>query len=264
MSYAPWSRAWAASAQKTHGNTSWAGKAALCISAAVPSYFLYESWSTKRKIQMYQDAIGEKVFLDIAIGGQYAGRVMIGLYSNKVPLTCENFLHLCKGYRIRDKVIGYRNTYFHMIRPGAALCGGDVITGTGKSHGLSIFGDNFPDENYDMEFLQDGDLAMINWGKNSNSSQFMITLSSQRHLYGHHVVFGTVMKGMRVVREMGELGTRVGRPVLPIRIIQCGVLEDDVPAPPPPMDFMPPTGPTLSEDEFRELGTKGGGANQPS
>lgn len=93
---------------------------------------------------------------------------------------------------------------------------------------------------------------MINWGKNTNSSTFMITLSTQRQYYGHHVVFGTVMKGMKVVREMGELGTRIGRPVETIRILQCGVLEDDQDPPPPPTDFLPPTGPVMSEDEFRE------------
>merc|ERR1719352_2147320 len=177
---------------------------------------------------------------------------MLGWRGSKtVPLTCENFIQLCKGYALKEKVLGYRNTYFHMIKPGSALVGGDVLTGTGRSHGMSIYGKSFPDENFDMEFLRDGDLAMVNWGKNTNSSTFMITLSSQRQYYGHHVVFGTVMKGMKIVREIGELGTKVGRPVMPIRIIQCGVLEDDKEPPPPPTDFLPPTGPVMSEDEFK-------------
>merc|ERR1719188_313630 len=185
---------------------------------------------------MYKEAVGDKVYMDIAIGNRYAGRILIGLYSERVPLTCENFLQLCKGYQIKDKVVGYRNTFFHLIKPGAALVGGDVLTGTGKTHGLSIYGEAFPDENFDMEFLRDGDLAMVNWGKNTNASIFMITLSSQRVLYGHHVVFGTVLKGMKVVREIGELGTRVGRPALPIRIIQCDLMEDEDDAPALPTD----------------------------
>merc|ERR1712183_1248922 len=97
------------------------------------------------------------------------------------------------------------------------------------------------------------------------ASVFMIILSSQRQFYGHHVVFGTVMKGMKVVREMGELGTRVGRPVMPIRILQCAVLEeDDEDGPPPPTDFLPPTGPVMSEDEFREKKMEKQGTVQPS
>jgi len=232
---------------------SWVGKAALGISCCLPTYFLYESWATKRKIRVYQDAIGDKVFLDIAIGNNYAGRINIGLYSKTVPLTSENFLQLCKGYAVKDKTIGFRNTYFHQIKPGACIVGGDVLTGTGRAHGMSIYGESFPDENYDMEFLRDGDLAMINWGKNTNSSTFMITLSSQRQMYGHHVVFGTVMKGMKVVREIGELGTRIGRPVMPIRILQCGVLEDGEEPPPPPTDFVQQAGPVMSEDEFQAI-----------
>lgn len=242
----------------------WVGKAAVGISCLLPSYFLYESWATRSKIRTYQDAIGDKVFLDIVVGNKYAGRINIGLYTKTVPLTSENFLQLCKGYAVKDKVIGFHNTYFHQIKPGACLVGGDVLTGTGKSHGMSIYGECFPDENFDMEFLRDGDLAMINWGKNTNSSTFMITLSSQRQYYGHHVVFGTVMKGMKVVREMGELGTRVGRPVMPIRIVQCGVLEDDVEPPPPPTDFLPPSGPVMSEDEFREKKLEKKGTVQPT
>eukprot|EP00747_Dinoflagellata_sp_TGD_P163739 gnl/TRDRNA2_/TRDRNA2_182746_c0_seq1.p1 gnl/TRDRNA2_/TRDRNA2_182746_c0~~gnl/TRDRNA2_/TRDRNA2_182746_c0_seq1.p1 ORF type:complete len:262 (+),score=49.35 gnl/TRDRNA2_/TRDRNA2_182746_c0_seq1:89-874(+) len=246
------------------GIPTWVGKAALGIAGALPAYFVWENYSTKQKIREYQHAIGDKVFMDIAIGNKYAGRVLIGLYSHKVPLTCENFLQLCKGYQVKDKLIGYRNTYFHMIKPGSCLVGGDVITGTGRSHGMSIYGEAFPDENFDMEFLQDGDIAMINWGKNTNSSIFMITLSSQRMYYGHHVVFGTVMKGMRVVRECGELGTRVGRPAMPIRVLQCGVIEDGAPQPGPPEDFLQPVGPVMSEFEYFQTNVEKPGTAQPS
>uniref|UniRef100_A0A7S3HLL8 Peptidyl-prolyl cis-trans isomerase n=1 Tax=Spumella elongata TaxID=89044 RepID=A0A7S3HLL8_9STRA len=246
------------------GEYSWVGKVALGISCCLPTYFFWEWVDTQRKVREYQKAIGDKVFMDIGIGNKYAGRILIGLYSERVPLTCENFLQLCKGYQIKDKVVGYRNTFFHLIRPGSALVGGDVLTGTGKSHGLSIYGEGFPDENFEMEFLRDGDLAMVNWGKNTNSSIFMITLSSQRVYYGHHVVFGTVLKGMRLVREMGELGTRVGRPALPIRVLACGVLEKGAEEPGPPEGFMPPVGPLLTEDEFRATNLEKPGTNQPN
>mmetsp|Transcript_31958 Transcript_31958/g.62865 ORF Transcript_31958/g.62865 Transcript_31958/m.62865 type:complete len:262 (+) Transcript_31958:63-848(+) len=245
------------------GEFAWVGKVALGIMGCLPAYFMYEWWDTKQKVREYKGSIGDRVFMDIGIGNRYAGRIMLGLYSEQVPLTCENFLQLCKGYRLGDKVLGYRNTQFHLIRPGACLVGGDVLQGTGKSHGISIYGKSFPDENFDMQFLRDGDLAMINWGKNTNSSQFMITLSRQQQFYGHHVVFGTVVKGMRVVREMGELGTRVGRPAEPIRILQCGVVQDDVEEPPPPLDFKPTMGPVMTEDEFRSAQEEKRSIQQP-
>jgi len=245
------------------GEFAWVGKVALGIMGALPTYFAYDWWATKQRVNEYKSSVGDRVFMDIAIGNRYAGRIMIGLYSDTVPLTCENFLQLCKGYRIHDKVIGFRNTQFHLIRPGACLVGGDVLQGSGKSRGISIYGTSFPDENFDMQFLRDGDLAMINWGKNTNSSHFMITLSRQQQFYGHHVVFGTVVKGMKVVREMGELGTRVGRPAQPIRILQCGVVEDDNEEPPPPLDFRPTMGPVMSEDEFRSAQEEKRGTQQP-
>lgn len=248
----------------TKGKYSWVGKLALGIVASLPTYFAWEWFDTKRKVQKYQSHVRDKVFMDIGIGTKYAGRILIGLYSEQVPLTCENFLQLCKGYRIKDKILGYRNTQFHMIRPGACIAGGDVITGTGKTHGISIYGESFPDENFEMEFLRDGDLAMLNWGKNTNSSLFMITLTSQRQYYGHHVVFGTVLKGMKVVRQCGELGTRVGRPAMPIRILQCGVVEDEENLPGPPTDFLPRDGPILSEEEFRSLQEDKKSVQQPS
>eukprot|EP00928_Gymnodinium_smaydae_P089877 TRINITY_DN73768_c0_g1_i1.p1 TRINITY_DN73768_c0_g1~~TRINITY_DN73768_c0_g1_i1.p1 ORF type:complete len:353 (-),score=71.65 TRINITY_DN73768_c0_g1_i1:88-1146(-) len=234
------------------------------IVGALPAYFVYDNWLVGQKVKEYRGAIGDKVYMDIAIGDKYAGRLLIGLYSRMVPLTCENFLQFCKGYRVRDKVLGYQNTFFHTIRPGACVVGGDVLTGTGKTHGISIYGEAFPDENFDMEFLRDGDLAMINWGKNTNSSIFMITLSRQQHMYGHHVVFGTVIKGMRVLREMGEMGTRMGRPALPIKILQCGVVEEGEELPAPPMNFMPKVGPMLTEDEFRSKQVDKPGTAQPS
>lgn len=246
------------------GEYAWVGQVAVGIASMLPAYFAYEWFETQRKVRQYKSHIGDKVFFDIGIGKWYAGRIMIGLYTEQVPLTCENFLQLCKGYQIKDKVLGYRNTFFHQIKPGAAVVGGDVLTGTGKTHGISIYGEAFPDENFDMEFLREGDVAMINWGKNTNTSQFMITLNSQRYLYGHHVVFGTVLKGMRVVREMGEMGTRVGRPAVPIRILQCGVLEEGVEEPGPPVDFLPPVGPLMTEDEFRAKDLERPGTQQPS
>jgi len=226
-----------------------------CV-VALPCHFLWERRKLKNKAVLYREAFRDTVFMDVSIGEKYAGRILIGLYSEQVPLTCENFIQLCKGYRIKDKVLGFKNTHFFRISPGQAILGGDVISGTGQQHGMTIYGPTMPDENFDMEFIQDGDLALVNWGRNTNSSQFMITLSPQLGLYGHHVVFGTVIKGMKTVREMGELGMKTGRPALPVRIVNCGIIEEGVDIPPPPEELMPKIGPTMTEDEFAALTSK--------
>eukprot|EP00439_Symbiodinium_sp_Y106_P024139 s1963_g2.t4 len=214
----------------------------------------------------YEKLVRDRCYLDIGIGNRYAGRIIVGLYSDTVPLTCENFVQLCKGYRIKERIIGYQNTNIHLIKSGCAIAGGDVLDGTGRTRGLSIYGEAFPDENFEIDFLRDGDLAMCNWGKNTNSSIWMITLSQQRAFTNHHVCFGTVMKGMRVVREIGELGTRVGRPAVPIRIVQCGVLEDGKEPPPPPsVELEDDAAPLMTEDEFRSISVSNKpGTVQPS
>lgn len=248
------------------GGFRWVGPVAGGILACIPTYFVYDHFQLKRLAREYEKSVRDKCYFDISIGNRYAGRIVFGLYSDIVPLTCENFIQLCKGYRVKDRVIGYQNTIFHIIKPGSAIAGGDVLDGAGKTRGLSIYGEQFPDENFEVEFTRDGDLAMCNWGKNTNSSFFMITLSQQRAFNNHHVCFGTVLKGMRVVREIGELGTKVGRPALPIRIVQCGVLEDDADPPPPPSgDWADEGAPVMTEDEFRSLSAhQKPGAVQPS
>ena len=46
------------------------------------------------------------VFLDISIGSEPAGRLVIELYSHVVPKTAENFRQFCTG-EMRYVCIGY-------------------------------------------------------------------------------------------------------------------------------------------------------------
>ncbi|XP_026194542.1 peptidyl-prolyl cis-trans isomerase E [Cyclospora cayetanensis] len=83
-----------------------------------------------------------------------------------------------------------------------------------------------------MEFVQDGDVAMLSRGPNSNSSLFLISFCPLPVLNRQHVVIGTVLKGMRVIRRIEDVGTKNGAPMEPVRIIGCGLYKGPQDGPP--------------------------------
>jgi cyclophilin family peptidyl-prolyl cis-trans isomerase len=91
--------------------------------------------------------------------------------------------------------------------------GGDP-TGTGRG-GESIWGKKFNDEiDTSLVFDNEGLLAMANSGPNTNGSQFFITLAPTKWLNGHHTIFGKVITGMDVVKEIGKVAkNQMDRPL---------------------------------------------------
>nr|XP_055072528.1 E3 SUMO-protein ligase RanBP2-like isoform X1 [Misgurnus anguillicaudatus] len=159
------------------------------------------------------------VFFSIAVDDEPVGRITMELFSHIVPKTAENFRALCTG----EKGFGYRDSVFHRIVPDFMCQGGDITNQDG-SGGKSIYGNKFEDENFDVRHTGPGLLSMANRGRDTNSSQFFITLKKAEHLDFKHVAFGFVKDGMDVVKRMGELGTKEGKPSKKITITECGQL----------------------------------------
>lgn len=174
------------------------------------------------------------VFFDIDVGNRSMGRITFELFSDIVPKTAENFRCLCTGERgsivsgkSRGKPLSYKGSCFHRIIPGFMAQGGDFTSGDGRG-GESIYGEAFPDENFDLQHTESGLLSMANSGPNTNGSQFFITFKSTPHLNNRHVVFGRIVEGKKLLAILeGVVTDSTDKPKAPVCIVDCGQLSND-------------------------------------
>lgn len=90
------------------------------LSAFVPASFL-------NKLSMYEDKEGvvahggpnPKVFMDVTIGEEKAGRISMELFADTVPKTAENFRALCTGEKGQSQATGallsFKGSAFHRV-----------------------------------------------------------------------------------------------------------------------------------------------------
>ncbi|CEL53205.1 peptidyl-prolyl isomerase D (cyclophilin D) [Rhizoctonia solani AG-1 IB] len=171
-----------------------------------------------------------KVYTDISIGGKPAVRVVYSLFSDLVPKTAENFRALCtgeKGIGKSGKPLSYEGCAFHRVIKGFMIQGGDFTAGNGTG-GESIYGEKFEDEAFPVNHTKPFLLSMANAGPNTNGSQFFVTTVPTPHLDQKHVVFGEVVKGKSIIRQIENQPTSSGdAPVAQCVITKCGELTSD-------------------------------------
>eukprot|EP00933_Yihiella_yeosuensis_P062030 TRINITY_DN64949_c0_g1_i1.p1 TRINITY_DN64949_c0_g1~~TRINITY_DN64949_c0_g1_i1.p1 ORF type:complete len:565 (+),score=142.00 TRINITY_DN64949_c0_g1_i1:148-1842(+) len=149
------------------------------------------------------------------------GCLNLELHCDMVPRTTDNFLRLCeKNY--------YDNTIFHRLIKNFMIQGGDP-TGTGRG-GKSGFegGAAFKDE-FDSRLVHQGPgvVSMANNGKNTNRSQFYVTLKSCQHLDLKHSVFGKVVGGLNLLETFNNWETdSKDKPTKEIKLIRTEVFKN--------------------------------------
>ncbi|XP_016965347.1 peptidyl-prolyl cis-trans isomerase D [Drosophila biarmipes] len=184
----------------------------------------------ERKLLRPVKATNPLVYLDISIGKEDAGRMIIELRKDVVPKTAENFRALCTGecgIGTMGKPLHYKGTRFHKVKRVFAVQSGDVVNNDGTS-GESIYGPVFEDENFELTHNEEGVVSMANYGKpNSTNSQFFISAVGCENLNGTNVVVGRVLRGLGIVAEMEQNCNDEGDPTAEIVIRDCGEIASD-------------------------------------
>ncbi|KJE96934.1 cyclophilin [Capsaspora owczarzaki ATCC 30864] len=158
------------------------------------------------------ESVSKPVLPDLAIIHTTKGDIHIRLFPQECPKTVENFVtHARNGY--------YNQHLFHRVIKGFMNQTGDPKgDGTG---GESIWGGNFEDEfhkslKHDRPFT----VSSANAGKDTNGSQFFITVVPTPWLDNKHTVFGRVIKGMEIVSAINNVKVdKSDRPLEDVRMV---------------------------------------------
>ena len=150
------------------------------------------------------------------------GDIIIDLFGDQSPATVNNFVGLATGDKEKapyttENASGstegpfFDGAIFHRIIDGFMVQGGDP-SGTGRGGpGYEFNNENHPELQFDRPFL----VAMANAGRDTNGSQFFITVGAHPHLNGGYTIFGEVTdkESQKLVAKISRVSTnRMDRP----------------------------------------------------
>lgn len=145
-------------------------------------------------------------FLRMTVAGR--GDLVFQLFDDLAPETVRQITTLANNNF-------YDNLTFHRIVPDFVIQGGDPAGNGSGGPGFS-FADEF---NPAAIFSGSGQLAMANSGRDTNGSQFFVTIGNQRSLDFNHTIFGQLVRGADVVQSIVSSPRNANdRPTTPIVI----------------------------------------------
>ncbi|MGE5610057.1 MAG: peptidylprolyl isomerase [Bacillota bacterium] len=153
-------------------------------------------------------------FLKLTVAGY--GDMVFELLRDVAPHTVDTITGLVQaGY--------YNGLTFHRVIKDFMIQGGDPLgNGTGDP------GFEFDDEfNSSAIFRGTGQLAMAKSSDDTNGSQFFITDSSPYWLDFQHTIFGQLVRGMDVVRQIEAVPVDSNsKPTTPVTITKAELIDD--------------------------------------
>jgi Peptidyl-prolyl cis-trans isomerase (rotamase) - cyclophilin family len=147
---------------------------------------------------------GEPIMTKKATIDTNRGTIVVELYDKEAPKTVENFEKLANsGF--------YDGVKFHRVIPDFVVQGGDPLS-RDLPPGDRRIGTGGPGWTIKCETANNphkhevGALSMAHAGKDTGGSQFFMVLNeaNTRHLNGVHTVFGKIVEGQDVMRQIKQ------------------------------------------------------------
>jgi peptidyl-prolyl cis-trans isomerase A (cyclophilin A) len=171
------------------------------------------------------------------------GNIVCKLYDKEAPIAVRNFVGLARGTKtwtdpkthrpVRRPL--YNGTVFHRVIPDFMIQGGDP-----KGDGTGSPGYTFKNEDNQFKFDIKGVLAMANAGRDTNGSQFFITVAPYPSLNGDYTVFGQVIQGQEVADAISKVPRDSNdRPLTPVKLVRVTIQHIYAPGEKPPLRRRP-------------------------
>ncbi len=155
-------------------------------------------------------------YLKLSVQGY--GDMTFQLFHDLAPKTVDTIRSLVEqGF--------YNGLKIHRTVPDFVIQGGDP-NGNGSGGPGFTFGDEF---NPEAIFSGNGQLAMANSGKDTNGSQFFVTVGPQRFLDFNHTIFGQLVRGFDVLDTIDHVpnsGPPNNTPTSTILITSATIIDD--------------------------------------